>query len=178
MKSLRVVGLLMAAMGLLFSTTASAQVPEEAQAWLNRLETVEGRELSEREMTSLIAAMKEIEAMEDESINTDSPNMFSAIAANDAARGAIEKQGFTPESFESVVNNLVLAMGALAMEGQKAEIEQAMAQLEAMKGQLPEAQYQMLEKQVMGTVKLFQRAPESNVRLVEKYQSELEAIGQ
>ena len=69
-------------------------------------------------------------------------------------------------------------MGALAMEGQQAEIDQAMAQLEAMKGQIPEAQYQMMEQQVMGAVALFRRAPESNVRLVEKYQAELEALGE
>lgn len=157
---------------------ALAQGNAEGQAWMMALEQAEVRELSETEMKNLLAAMEDLEAMESDAIDTDTPTMFDAIASNAEAKAILSRHDFQPAGFQSAVYNVVLAMGALAMEGQQAEIDQAMAQLEAMKGQLPEAQYEMMEKQVMGTVALFRRAPEPNIRLVEKYQAELEALGE
>ena len=161
----------------LVAATATAQDPAAGQAWLAELQSVEVREISEREMTNMIAAMEEIEVMEGE-IDTDTPSMFEAISANNQAMAVLRRNDFSAESFESTVYNVVLAMGALEMQGQKEQLDQAVAQLEAMKGQLPEAQYNYMKEQVLGTIQLFQRAPESNIRLAEKYKDELDAIGE
>ena len=176
MKTLRIAAL--ALIWLMPAGAALAQGNADGQAWMMALEQAEVREISESEMKNLLAAMEDIEAMESDAIDTDTPTMFDAIEGNAEAKAILARHDFEPGQFQSAVHNVVLAMGALAMEGQQAEIDQAMAQLSAMKDQLPEAQYQMMEKQVMGTIALFRRAPESNIRLVEKYQSELEALGE
>ena len=166
-----------AALTLISAGANAQQGPAEAQAWFAELQNAEVRELSERELKNMIAAMTEIEAMEGE-INTDSPSMFEAISANDKAMAALRRNDFNPESFQSTVYNVVLAMGALEMRGQKEQLDQAVAQLEAMKGQIPESQYNYMKEQVLGTIQLFERAPESNVVLVEKFKPELDAIGE
>lgn len=177
MKSMKTLMMILAAAGLTLAGAAGAQDPAAGQAWLAELQNAEVREISEREMQNMLSAMEEIEAMEGE-IDTDTPNMFAAITANNEAMSALRRNDFSPESFQSTVYNVVLAMGALEMRGQKAELDQAVAQLEAMKGQIPEAQYQYMQEQVLGTIRLFERAPESNVRLVEKYKDELDALGE
>lgn len=177
MNTMKTLKMIVAAAALALAATAGAQDPAAGQAWLAELKTAEVRELSEREMKNMLSAMKEFEAMEDE-IDTDTPNMFDAISANDEAMGVLRRNDFSAESFQSTVYNVVLAMGALAMEAEKAQLDQAVAQLEAMKDQIPEAQYQYMQEQVLGTIRLFERAPESNVRLVEKYQDELESMGE
>ena len=166
-----------AALALVAAAATAQQGQAEAQAWLEELKTAEVRELSDGDVRNMISAMTEIEAMEGE-IDTDTPNMFDAISANDDAMAVIRRNGFNAESFQSTVYNVVLAMGALEMRGQKEQLDQAVAQLEAMKGQIPEAQYNYMQEQVLGTIQLFQRAPESNVALVEKYKPELDAIGE
>lgn len=163
--------------GLALAAAANAQDPAAGQAWLAELQTTEVRELSDRDMTNMISAMEEIEAMEGE-IDTDSPNMFDAISGNDEAMAVLRRNDFSAAEFESTVYNVVLAMGALEMRGQKEQLDQAVAQLEAMKGQIPEAQYQYMEQQVLGTIRLFERAPESNVNLVAKYKDELDSLGE
>ena len=169
--------IMLATAALALAATANAQDPAAGQAWLAELQTAEVRELSEREMKNMLSAMEEIEAIEG-NIDTDSPNMFDAIAADDRAMAVLRRNDFSAESFKSTVYNVVLAMGALEMQAQKAELDQAVAQLEAMKDQLPEAQYQYMQEQVLGTIRLFQRAPEANVRLVERFKPELDALGE
>lgn len=166
-----------AALALVAAGANAQQDQAAAQAWLAELKTVEVRELGEDEVKRMIAAMTEIEAMGDE-IDTDSPTMFEAIRTNDKVMGVLRRNDFKAEDFESTVHNVVLAMGALEMRGQKEQLDQAVAQLEAMKGQLPEAQYNYMKEQVVGTIQLFERAPESNLSLVEKYKPELDAIGE
>lgn len=177
MNQMKTLMIIVATAALALAATANAQDPAAGQAWLAELKTAEVREFSEGELKNMISAMEELEGMEDE-IDTDTPNMFDAISASDQAMAALRRNDFNPESFQSTVYNVVLAMGALEMEGQKEQLDQAVAQLEAMKGQIPEAQYNYMQEQVLGTIQLFQRAPESNVRLVEKYKGELESLGE
>lgn len=177
MKTMKTLMITVTTACLALAAAAQAQAPADGQAWLAELRNAEVRELSDREMQNMIAAMKDIEAMGDD-IDTDTPNMFEAIAANDEAMAVLRRNDFSPEGFQSTVYNVVLAMGALEMQGQKEQLDQAVAQLEAMKDQLPEAQYQYMQEQVLGTIRLFEKAPESNVRLVEKYKGELDSIGE
>ncbi|MEO1596125.1 MAG: hypothetical protein AAFS02_12865 [Pseudomonadota bacterium] len=169
--------LLMLALMMGLAGAAQAQSAAEANAWMAELQQTEVRDITEGEMKRLLGAMEEIEAMEG-AINTDSPSMFDAIQANAEANSVLSRYDFDAPEFKVVVHNVMLAMGALAMRDQKAELDMAVEQLKAMKGQLPEAQYEALERQVLGAIQLFDRAPASNIALVEKYKAEIESIGE
>ncbi|MEL6449117.1 MAG: hypothetical protein AAFQ62_14335 [Pseudomonadota bacterium] len=177
MNRLNKVRVLMLALVMGLAGVAQAQSAAEANAWMAELEQTEVRDITEGEMKRLLGAMEEIEAMEG-TINTDSPTMFDAIQANAEASSVLSRYDFDGQEFKVVVHNVMLAMGALAMRDQKAELDMAVQQLQAMKGQLPEAQYQALERQVLGAIQLFDRAPASNIALVEKYKEEIDAIGE
>ena len=49
--------------------------------------------------------------------------------------------------------------------------------MEAMKDQLPPAQYEAIRQQIVGVQMMFAKAPASNVQLVQRYRPQLEALG-
>ncbi|MEM7278251.1 MAG: hypothetical protein AAF385_09010 [Pseudomonadota bacterium] len=174
-------------LGLLLSATATAQVNSaqmnQASQAMEALKAVEPIELSEKDVTRFIAAAKELhesevdmEVFDDDKV-PDSESIGNKIRSNAEANAIIRKHGFDADEFAAVSMNVVIAMGASEMKEHQAEIDMAIKQLEAMKGSLPEGQYQMMVDQVMGASAVFASAPKGNVALVEKYKPELEAIG-
>lgn len=173
----RMMGLVVIA-GLALATAAQAQDPAAAQAWMAELQSVETKELSEAEVKNVIAAMKDLDGLENSGIDTDSPDMFDAISANNEAMSILKKNDLDANSFRVAVVNIALALGALEVEANRPQIEATLAQMEAMKGQIPEEQFNMIQQQVTGALALVERAPKSNIELVGKYKAELDAIGQ
>jgi hypothetical protein len=90
----------------------------------------------------------------------------------------IGKYGLELIQFQRVAYSIAMAFGAEAMQGKSAEIEQARQQMQAMKGKLPEAQYEMMKQQMMSIFDRFADQPPGNVELVAKYRDQLEALGQ
>ena len=99
------------------------------------------------------------------------------IGNNPEAMRILNKHGFSPEEFSGVSMNVIMAMGAAEMAANKAEIDQAMAQFEAMKGQIPEAQYNQMVGSILAAQEMFAKAPPGNIELVARYKGELEALG-
>lgn len=159
---------------LVLAAAACAQGYPGSQAWFEALQAVEVREVSETELRNFIAAVEDLDAMET-GIDMGTPDMFEAIAASDEAMSALRRNDFSAESFRSTLCNLALALGALSMGGQEAKV---VAQLEAMKTELPPDRYAQMEARLLDSIRLFERAPEANVALVEKYRDELRALGQ
>ncbi len=169
-------------LGLMFSVAGSAQAPQAANDALEMLSNIEPMALSESDVTRFISTAQEfherdVDIMEDEDVPTQA-EMLARVRENGEAMSILKANGFTPEGFSDVAMNIVLAMGALEMRANQAEIDQAMAQLEAMKGQLPQAQYDKIADQVLGVQRAFAKAPPANVDLVAKHRDELDAIGE
>ena len=93
----------------------------------------------------------------------------------DVAR-ILGQHGLTPERFGNVAMNLMMAIGAAEMAKQQVDMDEALAQLEAIKGQMPQAQYDMMVAQITGVQSIFARVPPENVELAKKYEPEITRI--
>lgn len=170
-------------MGLAVAVIGQAQVPQAANDALEMLSNVKPMALNESHIKRFIATAEEldkrdIDIMENEDkVIPTQDEMLSQVRQNSEAMSILKANGFSPEEFSDVAMNIVVAMGALEMRKNQVEIDQAMAQLEAMKGQLPQAQYDMIASQVLGVQAAFAKAPPANVDLVEEHRDALEAIG-
>ncbi|MEM7613190.1 MAG: hypothetical protein AAF270_16010 [Pseudomonadota bacterium] len=166
-----------AALALFVGSSAGAQSPD----WMSQMTDVEPIELSERDVKRAIKTADQLaKAAEAGEIDESgmAPGNLDALIANRKAMSIIEGNDFTAESFTSTMMNIVMAMGAAEMEDNKEEVEQATAQLEAMKSQLSPEQYEMFASQILGVQKAFANAPAGNVELVRKYKDEIEALGE
>ncbi len=180
---MRVIFWIVAAVALCVVAPVNAQVPPGAQQAMDVVKSIEPKVLSESDMKRFIATAKEFD---EKDVDFDTGNegnvptreeMLEMARSNDQAMSILRSHGFEPEEYYDVTMNVMLAMGASEMQKNKAEIDEAMAQLELMKSQIPPAQYEMLAEQVLGVQTAFAKAPASNIALVEKYKPELEKLG-
>jgi hypothetical protein len=101
-----------------------------------------------------------------------------AAEDNDKINRIIRQNGFKDgEDFALTSYAVMLAMGAVELDANRAEMEQARAQLKAMKDQLPPETYTMMEQQLLGAFAIFDNVPAGNLALVRKYREALSAIG-
>ena len=177
------------AAAMLLSLGANAQQPgmggpdmAAAMESLKSLQQAPIIELTDGDVERMIALSKEAETSDIEVDGLgegDMPNynsMAKALGSNTDAVALLSKHGFTPESYRDVAINVALAMGAAEMRKNEAQMEASLKQLEAAKGMMPEDQYNMLVEQITGTLATFEKAPDSNIELVEKFRPELENL--
>lgn len=161
-------------------TSAQAQqMPAEAQAWMDALTNVDIVTFDEGDVQGLLKTAQALDAAGlDELVSDDaSIDTLQNIGDNAEAMKILKANGYSSKKFSSHVMNLALAMGASEMRKNQAQMDAAIAQLEAMKGQMPEEQYAFLRKQVVGVMDIFARAPEGNIALAAQYQEQFEKIG-
>ncbi|MEO0998222.1 MAG: hypothetical protein AAFX58_11960 [Pseudomonadota bacterium] len=177
----RIPALIAAACFALLAQNALTQgVTEEAMA---TLESIEPIALSDADVKNWIAAARafdeqkiDLDAMHGDSFPTRE-SMIGTMTNSAEVLAILDRHEFTPQHFADVSLNLMLAMGASEMAKHKAEVDQAMQELESMKDQLPPGQYEQLVKQVVGAQAMFRKAPPGNVELAQKYGPELAALG-
>lgn len=166
---------------MLISLPAAAQAP--APPGLEIIQNIEPIELTESDVERFLAASKDFDEADidlGQPVGKEPPSqaqMIEAVEANSEAMAILDEHGFTAQHFSDVTMNIVLAIGAAEMAANKAEIEQAVQQMEAMKDQLPPAQYEAIRQQIVGVQMMFDKAPEANVQLVQRYRPQIEALG-
>ncbi|MEM1230892.1 MAG: hypothetical protein AAGI15_10165 [Pseudomonadota bacterium] len=140
--------------------------------------------LTDAKVRAFIALSKEIEAMnldlEDEmDADPGVDSWASAVEGNATVYSALKRHGFASgKDFALTSYAVMLAYGGLEMESNRAEIEQARAQLQAMKDQLPPETYALMEEQMLGAFALFEDQPQENLALVRKYREQLDALNE
>jgi hypothetical protein len=136
-------------------------------------------ELNESTMENLVAAMTEMQTLGDKyEAGSDMANMASAWSANSEGMRVLGKHGFkNPMEFQRVVASVAGAMAAVEMEGREEEMAKAQAQMEAMKSQMTEEQYNMLVASSQAALGGISDQPAGNVELVKKWRERLDAIG-
>ena len=169
---------------------ASAQQPmpsgganvEAAMQALQELQKAPIVEFSESDVERFIALAKaadesdiKVEGLEDGQMPNFS-KMADALRANDDAMKLLGQHGFTPESYRDISVNIALALGASELRKNESQMKASLAQVESMKGMMPEGQYNMMVEQLTGTLQAFERAPDSNVAVVEKMRPALEEL--
>lgn len=162
---------------------AVSQAQEGSQGTLLDLwADVAPRELSDKEFSDVLSIMKEFDE-KDVDLNIDDQNglpskdaQLAAVKANPEAVAILAKHGYSPDSMYPVMINAVIAFGAAEMSDHKPEMAQAMAQLQAMKGQIPDEQYNMMMKQFGGGVDAMNRVPPANIVLAKKYRTQFDEI--
>ena len=173
---------LITALLLTLAGPARAQ-SDDLAAGLKMFADVEPIALTESDIEGFIAASK---ALDEQGVDLDvagpdapptQAGMIDAMKANSEAMAIIEDNGFSAEEFSDVTLNIVLAIGAAELAANRAEIDAAMQQMEAMKDQLPPEQYAAIREQVLGMQMMFEKAPPANIELVQRYRPQLEAIG-
>lgn len=134
--------------------------------------------LTEKTVKNFIAAAKELSKMGDEITLSDSDarDFWKGLSLSKEANEVLDDHGFKPVEFQRVGFSIGLAMAAEEMAQNSEEIEEAKKNLEAMKGKLPEAQYNAMKKQMLGAMEMFEDVPEENVELVKKYKDEFDAL--
>jgi hypothetical protein len=168
---------------MLISPLAEAQAPPGAAAGLEIIQNIEPIDLTESDIERFLAASKDFDEADIDlgtQGTTEPPTqaeMIKAVEANSEAMAILDDHGFTPKHFSDVTMNIVLAVGAAEMAANRAEIDQAMQQMEAMKDQLPPAQYEAIRQQIVGVQTMFAKAPAANIELVQRYRPQLEALG-
>lgn len=142
-------------------------------------------ELTETQVEGFLNAAREFKKLDvdmEPVANPERPSIRSwseSIASDARVRAIIARNGFaTPESFAQVAYSLTMAVGALEMQKNSVELEQARAQLMEMKAQLPPETYAMMEQRMLGALRMFDDQPEGNLALAGKYRSEIEAISE
>lgn len=139
-------------------------------------------ELNEARVERFIAvgeAMKAQQIEYEDELNAP-PSIDSwaqAAEGNDQISRIIKRNGFKDgEDFALTSYAIMLAMGAVEIDANRAQMEQATAQLKAMKDQLPPETYTMMEQQLLGAFAIFDNVPAGNLALVRKHRDALTAI--
>ena len=172
MKQALIKGFTAAVSSLVVAAAVQAQALVCDDAWYEALRAAEVREVGETEVRNLIGTLRDFKAADAE-IAMDSPKVFDAIAASDEAMRVLRRNDFSAEGFRSAFFNVALAMGALSTKGRDAEVE---ANLERIKAEMPADHYAAVKARLLRSQELFARTPESNVRLVQEYEAELNAV--
>lgn len=135
-------------------------------------------ELTADDVEGFIAVVGELDGLDTEvEVGTLEPGTGDWAKLNAQALAVIERHGFDVERFQVVAYSISLAAAAGELDQGGAEFDQALAQLEAMKPQLSETQYEAMRKQLVAAAAMLEDQPPGNVALVARYRAELEALG-
>lgn len=168
---------------VLLAASAGAQTQTAADNFLSGFEGAEVVELDEATVKRFIDVGEALKAQQvDYADELDEPpsirSWAQAADGNDQINRVIRQHGFKDgEDFALTSYAIMLAMGAVELDANRAEMEQARAQLNAMKDQLPPETYTMMEQQLLGAFAIFDNVPPGNLALVRKYREALTAIG-
>ncbi|MCC5795346.1 MAG: hypothetical protein JJT85_11515 [Chromatiales bacterium] len=142
-------------------------------------------ELNERDVTSFIAAARELEALDlpiDDG-DGDIPDMADMLEANPEAQRIISRHGFTIERMSAVSYSLAMAVAAVQMEEDGEELARARAEAEAalaeMRASMPPEAFAMFERQMGsmgGVLDQLTDQPAGNKALARRYMDELEQL--
>ncbi|MEL7311153.1 MAG: hypothetical protein AAFN07_06560 [Pseudomonadota bacterium] len=102
---------------------------------------------------------------------------MQTIGASAQAKSILSRSGYDLESFQNTSLNIAMAMGAAEMAENRPELEASLSQMEAMKGQIPAEQYEMMSRMVKGAMAMFEKTPEQNIETVAKYADRIDALG-
>jgi hypothetical protein len=143
--------------------------------------------LTERDVEQWIAAMRDLDAVGDRAQGRlgDDPSgarqMVQGLRANAEATAILRRHGFADfERFSRVHYSVISAFVAAQMREGAAEQEEAMREMEAMKGKVPDEQYKAMEAAMKGAAAMREamgRQPEENVALVARYREQIEGLG-
>ena len=147
------------------------------------------RVLSESEVAPYLATLRQLAATGKDAekqlanLASDPQRQAAAIQYSEELRKVLESHGLDAESFSSIHWNMMTALAAVEMDKHAGQLEKARseqaAQLQAMKGKLPPAQYEQLINALEGVdlfAKTYEDVPAANKALVEKHRAELESI--
>lgn len=160
-----------------FTGIAHAEPASEAPAWAENFQNADKVKLTDNHVERFIAAAKELRAQKFDYQNSENQDWNEAFRENAQLNGVLKRHGFDDgAAFEATVYSIVAAIGSMEMEKNRPEIEQAKAQLEQMKDQMPAETYAMLEQQMLGMAQVFDDQPAGNVEVVRKYRDQLEGL--
>lgn len=169
---------LMMLLALTLNVAAHAQ--EEMAQMFADLAGAEPVALTESDVERWIKTSKSLIAADVDGLNDNASisESMRIIESNNEAMSILKSNGYDTAEFQSHSLNIVMAAMANEVEANKAEIEASLAQLEMMKGQLPEAQYEMLASSVNGLMSAYERTPKENLPVVAKFREEIEQLGE
>ena len=160
----------------LCSITATAQVP--GQEWVDSIADVAPVTLNDGDMKRMVKTLKALEAAEFDSVTSQALTPAAADIANNAeAMRILSANGYSAERFASHMQNIGMAMIALQVRDNRAEIEASLADMEEMRSMVPAEQFESMQQSITTILAMADRAPAGNIELVRKYVDEFEAIG-
>lgn len=172
--------LLIVSLPMGFAVTAQAEPATSAPSWAEAFNKADKITLTDSHVERFIAATKELKAQNFDYEMPDgsgAANWSEAFRGNKQLNAIIQKHGFSDgAAFENTVYSIVAGIANMEMEANRAEIEEAKAQLAQMKDQMPAETYAMLEQQMLGITQMFSDQPAGNVEVVRKYRQQLEAL--
>lgn len=154
------------------------------------LDDAMAHKLTEKEVQNYMGAfkaLKELGALTDEQLGDD-PSELRQLATAFSLPGkwnsTLKKYGFDTESYTEVQIAVVSALGALASEEMKAQLEkdreEQEKQMEQMKKVLSPEDFAEMEKGMkearQGMLSMYEAVPKENIDLARKYRAQLEAV--
>lgn len=142
--------------------------------------------LSESDVEHFVAALEDLNraGVRHESRLGADPSEATQLAeglrGSAEALGILQKHGFDLPRFQVVSYTVALAIAAEDADGSAPNVDEAIAEVEKMKGQLPREQYEAMlaaAKSASGIVQDLQAQPAGNVALVKRFRERIERIG-
>jgi hypothetical protein len=141
--------------------------------------------LAEQDVEGFLTVMREFKRLGLET-RRDSDDPMSSVGAMATAWGAnreamaiLRDNDFDIPRFQQVTYSVMMAMAASEMDGNSGNAQASAAQLEAMKGKVPPAQYEAMKKaleQSTQMVEAMSKQPEGNIELVKRFKEEIDAL--
>lgn len=165
------------------AAAAAATAAGQAATTLGALEPVV---LTESDVEHFVAALEDLQraGVRHEARLGSEPSearqLAEGLRGSSEAMSILQKHGFDLARFQVVSYSVALAGAAAEAEGSAPKMDEALANLEKMKGQLPKEQYDAMLaglKASSGVVEDLQKQPEGNVELYKRYRERIERIG-
>jgi hypothetical protein len=137
-------------------------------------------ELTDRDVTGFIKLASELQQLGvefDAETMGQSPSTLQALQGRQRAMDILNSADFDLERLQSVGYSVALAIAALDQDMD--EMQQQMAQMEAMKSQMTPEQWAMMSAGMGMAVKMMeqmQNQPAGNIELVRKHRAELDQL--
>lgn len=165
---------------LALTLNVAANAQEEMAQMFADLADAEPVTLNESDVERWIKTTKALIAADVDGFNKkiSMAESIRIIESSSEAMDILKSNGYSTTELESHALNIFMAAMAGVVEAQKAEIKGSLAQLEMMKDQLPEAQYEMQVSSVTRLLSVYERTPKENIPVVAKYREEIEQLGE
>ncbi len=102
------------------------------------------------------------------------------LRASSEAMAILQRHGFDLARFQRVGYSVALALAAADAAASAPKVNEALAEVEKLKGQVPKEQYDAMvagAKAAAGIAEDMQNQPEGNVELVKRFRDRIERIG-